>query len=843
MEGQDIRQVVDPGLPNSAQNAPARQLGLVGVQAPRSGSASQVGQNERRMAEALGEIGRMGGRAIEGYQKKKKAEDTLLGEMKFVEGATEAELQEQGVSRSTLDGFRALKAKTNYNEYIAGKMSAMESDYSTMSSEDFRNMLHAESKEMLSTLSPDDDVSRELLVGAMSEGFSKLVQEHTRYNTAYTADEFEKSASNLLVSESKAGDPESLGVILGNWDTVTEGLSPEARVESLASGVRQTLTEGNMSVYEAAGGLDGLRQLGLDEKQLKSVGTALETARTMQETENFAVIENNTQNIMQGLKDGQSAEWALDKLDFMKKENLISDGYFRTHVREAIKLVNDTERENNEIATEFDPEFINDFSEAVQKIELVGLSDAQGINRVLHIADKYGVSRDKTKDLLKDARSAHTKFVNKQTRKIEAAAKEQEDKRNVEIKAANLVNGDFIDAGLASKEVQTTALRLKAQMIQRNVDTNPNIPDDAKTQEKINRHAEFLKGIPVKDTDLKNEFGVVGQSSPTRADGTVDERHTTMLQYFNSMRDLGMNETAIKEYAGDAYNYLSLASVMSDDTIDPQIALSSAWEALENPLEKKVSTKVLVDRWENGMKEEFFDDIEPSMLGAWFGGSDADTKFDEVLTGQVKEAMQNSDQLDRWVKTKFDAYAKMGLRESAITAMVKRDLSAWEYVMGNMVAPTRGGKNITELMGISDMDGRMKPNSAMISYMRDNAELLFPEGTVDRGWWGNFKKSVGDTVNNAIYKDSSLGDSRFIDPLEAFSAVQSTAMIFSEKEQRIQNDLKMIDITPTNSGVLLVQYYDNPEKEGAPVGVFSVPAKEVGEHYRSSQKQQLRNKL
>lgn len=835
-EGFETRQVVQSAGPSGQANRPARQLGLVNVQAPRGGNVSGVGSAQRALAEAV----KMGGKALGGYLKKKEEDDRLLGEMDYAEGRTEAELKELGVNRSRLEGFKALKMKTAYNEWFTQvNRNIQERDFA-LTTEEFKEQLHAGWRDLSDSIDPEDEQTRNLLATLASDGFGKLVSNHVAANTSYLAGESQTSLTNLLYSEAQTGDVESLGEVANNVEGLAPNLSDDARKGAVLSAIRQSLNDGNFALYDVFGQEEGLREMNLDESEIKSVKNAYKAAQTMEESENMADISKKMNDILLDIKtEGLSREEALNRLEGVREEFRQSPGYMRTMINQVNQEFFDRELNEREAAILYDPAYIDAKANLINRVGWQGLQDGKGINEALKIADKFGLSHEMVMNDLKQVVSADQVFRDRQNRQLEEIFREQEEQRQLDSRATALRNSNFGRLHEYSDTEQQRALEQQRELIIGNVINNERFKtNEEKTAEIIRQHASFLRDVPIRDKRVKQDFQVVGQSPPLAEDGTLTEAHLQSFQYLSAMSEVGLSERTIKDYAGDSYDYLSVAAELSNGAVDPKTALTTAWEQTQIPKEKrptpKTDPKLAKEDWEK-TKEKFFDDIEPSIVAGWMG-AESDGKYDEVLTWQVKNAAKESVDMDRWAQGRIELYSKTypNMGQSAIMGLVKRDLSRWEYVMGNMVPP-KDGKSLTEAMGLDEYPGALKTNSAMIMYMRDNAELLFPKGTDQRGWWDKFKDSVGDSFDTMIFEPEKMShaavrDMALID--KAAGHLQNFVMATSEKEQRIANDIKMIDVTPLSNGQVMISLYNDTDREELVGMPIAVPARDVGDWYK-----------
>lgn len=851
VQGFDTRQVVQSAGPSGQQNRPARQLGLVNVQAPRGGNMSGVGAASRAMAEAV----KMGGKALGGYLEQKAVDDAILGEMDYAEGRTESELKEMGVNRARMGGFKALKMKTAYNEWFTQVKSNIDTRDFALSTDEFKQQLHESWKELSNGIDPEDTDTRNLMASLASDGFGKLVSAHVAANSAYASGENQVSFTNLLQSEAKTGDIDSLVEVTSNLESLAPTLSPEGIKAGTLSAVNLSLIDGNFNLYDVMGGEDGLvKRFNMDESEIKSLKNNYKQAQGIEEAENMAEISRETNDILLDIKTrGLSQEEALKKLEDVRVRYRQSPGYMRNMINQVNTQFFDIELDERQAAIMFDPAYIDAKADLISKVGWEGLTGSNGINGALAIASKFNLPHDMVMNDLKQVVKADETFRQRQEQQLERVFESQREERELDRKASALRNSGFANVQDYGAKEQQRALDQQKEVILQEVMNNPRFDtEEEREAEVIRQHTAFLRDVPIRDAKVKQAFQVVGQASPVAADGTLNPVHLSAFQYIKSMQESGLSERTIKDYAGDSYDYMAVAADLTNGATDPKTALQTAWEQTQTPEGKrptpKTDPKQTKELW-NKTKEQFFDDIEPNIVAGWLG-SESDGKYDEVLTWQVKEAAKESTDMNRWAEERIDLLSKTypNMNQEAIMGLVKKDLSRWEYVMGNMVPP-KDGKSMTEAMGLENYPGTLRTNSAMLMYVRDNAELLFPEGTDTRKWWDKFKSNVGEAIDTAIFEPERVlglavtGDAKnkIGSP---WSAIQSALMASSEKEQRLANDIKMIDVTPLSNGQVMIAMYKDTNKEEL-VGVpLAVPAQDIGSWYKEKTKQrQLEDNL
>lgn len=830
VRGLETRQVVDSRDPSGQANTPARQLGMVGVSAPRGGSTAGVTAGSRAMLE----VWKMGGAKLDGYLKKKQAEDTVKGEMLKAQGKSIEDAEKEGYNRNVLKGMQVMKIKTGYSQWMAKMNHDATGAHATMDPDEYRaTVLEPQFKEALDGLDPNDDISRQLYTEMGKSGFSKLVEKQAAANTMHLEKDGVSALSNMMYADAHTGDIETVQDTVNDYEAITAGMSDSSRKKALMDAMIPHLNEGNFLLYDAFGGERGLRERNFSPAQIESVKNAVESAQVVREQSMDGEFMAAVDEIKLLTKEGRiGPQEAKERAEGLQEQYRLSEDFVRTIVRDVRDNALDDKIEDRQLEIMHDPDYVQAMSQLSIMAHMQGNSK-DVTNATLAIAENFNLPRNMVVDNLEKIQAAQANKERVVKQSIDAETAKFTKQKEKEIKAVSALNSGSLHTQDA--ETQQMAMQLKKQQIHMEVQAKGG-PEDEQVLEMARKHVAFLRETPVIDAEVQNNFKLIGQSSPIGEDGTLRPEHEQAHQYITIMREAGLSERTMRKYAGDSYDYLTIASAISEGAIDPKTALATAWEQVEIPKDERPVPKTNVNEavkgWDD-IKEDYFDDIEPSIISSMLG-AESDAKYDEILTGQVKEAARNSEAMDSWAKDRIQLYAKTypNMKQKGVMDLVKKDLSRWEYVMGTMVPP-RGGRTVSEAMGLDKTPGALNTNSAMLMYMSDNADLLFPEGSDTRGGWEKFKSKIGDGLEQAIFNPTAM-----------YMGVEAhtLALLPSEKAQQLRNDIKMVDVLPMANGNLLVTLYNDDAREepsGTPV---IIPAKDVGDWYKTKTKDNQYNK-
>lgn len=821
-EGFETRQVIDSKSPSGLANRPVRQLGMVGVQAPRGGNMSQVGASQRAMAEAL----KMGGKALDGFLEKKKAKDEVTAEMLHAQGKTEADLEKEGYSQAVLKSYKTVKMKTAYNKWYTKMSHDAVNEYADMDPEQFRKeVLNPQFDELMGGLDPNDKRSRELYTTMGKQGFAKLVENHTIANTQFLDKESASTVSNLLYSEAGTGEVEGVREILGNFDALTEGMSENTKRTVMLDAMIPQLKEGNFLIYDEMGGTKGLIKQNYSPAQIESVKNAVKAAQSIRESEVNAERDSAIRDIQLRSKEGRiGPTQALEELEAIKNQYRISDNMVRSVYNSVNKDTFARELDDRQAAILHDPDFVQTLSQFNILVTMQGNSK-QANAALKKISKDFDLPVNIIRNLEATVRNAQTQ---KENRELTVLKKEMQKRQQLQLKeqeaSAALSAGTIHNL---DKKGQALAMKMKMQEIF-------TVTEDPK--ERIDMHVEFLRSTTVIDPTVQQMFTAAATASPMK-DGLVDEDVVQTLDYLTTMRQAGVSEATIRAYTGDAYDYLSTAAFLQNGSLDPANALVSAWEITRTPTKDRQTPRAKLDEVRSVVKDQMndlFNDIEPS-LRASFTNSASDADHDDVLTYEVEQAAKGSGDMIDWAVRRAETYAEIypDMRTDAIMDKVKRDLSRWEYVAGEMVPPM-GDQSYSEMLGMADVPYALASNAATMSYINNHLDEILPPGSDARGAWEEFKDGFGEKLGDILLTPDKFvfemfneerADPRFFDTVTPLN-------LFEGRQRRINNMIPM-SVTPYSNGVVLVTLYADKDKE-IPLGTpIALPAKEIGSEYKA----------
>lgn len=246
-EGLERRDEVQDPLSRTRIQGPDT-VPLSPVMSPRPSSFSRVGENGRKLAEALS----TGADLVNQYKKKKEDEWKLEGQMAFAEGRAEEDIRKQG-NRYTTEGFMSMKAKVAGDELLQNEMDLITNQNYNLDSKSYQLGLNQRFKEMSDRVGKDP-IAREMLASQAAEVFPKLVAAQVRANNDWRHAETMKSTRSVIVSTAMTDGPEATAQMLKDGGTF--GLNQNDFDTSLASALSDAYDLGSDAVEKAIIGRD-----------------------------------------------------------------------------------------------------------------------------------------------------------------------------------------------------------------------------------------------------------------------------------------------------------------------------------------------------------------------------------------------------------------------------------------------------------------------------------------------------------------------------------------------------------------------------------------------------------
>ena len=852
-EGQEIRGVVEGQNISASANQPSRQLGQVGVQAPRGGRTQSAGES------VLGEALKMGSKALDSYVARKKAEDVINGEIDFAQGKTEAELVNAGASPARLQSYRMLDVKATHDKWVSHTLATMDD---AMSPEDFGNELKAQSKSVLDGIDPDDPASKDLMAmsaSLLNNSNSKLAATHMERFTVASMGRASQSVTSMFYNSAGSDTPEERAEMFAGRHDLATGISNEAVDSAYATATIQSLKDGNFTLLDDAGGMQGLRDIGLSFGQMDSLKSAHKTAQAMSANTNAAEINGMTRAIEEDFGDGTTgpAEYQ-ERITAMGEQFRLDPGRIASYLNSASANIADKEEFAEHIDVLADDEFQSDFNFAIQKIEAGGALSA-GIADVREIGKKYNIPEDILQGYMLETEAARDTYNNKVQSNTDSLIAEQKKLRKQESDAIGLIGSkDWYNPANQTATVQK-GLQMAGQSIHAQLENEGMEPGDEMQVEFANRHAEFLKDKPVNER-LAGSMQSVSNFEAAMPDGTINPSHLDALTSYRAMRDVGMSADTLSKYAGDADTYLNMVADFVDGGTDPTIAAISSWEQLraseEGVLVKpKADVNKMMKSWGTGShhgkkKRKFYDTFNPSMLDSILGNGG---QYDEVLTKELKSAMKNSDSVDNFLRQRLAQNARLfpNANEEAVFNETKRELKDIDYVMGNVILP-HNGVSLRDSMGLGGTQAKMAPNSAYILYLRDHLDATFPDNVEVRAGWEHITGGLKDVVETVIFQPETISNSLKstgrtniptdlgVGAMNLLSKSPVDPLAFFERNQQLKNKMRAVDIQQIGDQSIITLYATN--KRDQILGKANVPNRDIGEYFTNMKTEKLRER-
>lgn len=258
--------------PNAGPNvAPAVQVPVGGVSTPRGVDVSRVGSDLGEISQAMGEFGGH----VANYFDSLKEQWRLEGQLDYTQGKTLNDLHSEG-NLYTTQGWQAMQARTDMGNWYQTKMSDIASMDHQQDPTAYKDGLMKNYAEV-SKNAPTDPYVRKMMGGLAQQYFPALVESQTKAHNEWNRKNSVTSYTNMAVQQASQVDGNNPGSTVAAVSKMFEpgasGLSKDDEEEGQANALTLGFQQGNDTVWQALGGIDGLKQRGWSAEHLSAAAT------------------------------------------------------------------------------------------------------------------------------------------------------------------------------------------------------------------------------------------------------------------------------------------------------------------------------------------------------------------------------------------------------------------------------------------------------------------------------------------------------------------------------------------------------------------------------------------
>lgn len=261
-KGLERREVVQDRF-TGARQVQVQNVPQTPVQSPRPTSSRDVGG----VQQSLAEIAKFGSRKFAEMAATKKEQDEIAGRIAYSQGKTLTELEDEGVTGHTLDGYRMMQAASTASAMFEAQAQRIRDGDYELSPDEYRDQL---GKVVADSTKGLDPATARLTLAQFSEQMPRLAGMHMREHYAGIERKTFSALADAVATVSR--DPASHSALrvfaAGGPDSPAGSLSDERRTAAVVEGVRRAFAEDNpyaFAVLDQQGVLEGL-PLSADQK-------------------------------------------------------------------------------------------------------------------------------------------------------------------------------------------------------------------------------------------------------------------------------------------------------------------------------------------------------------------------------------------------------------------------------------------------------------------------------------------------------------------------------------------------------------------------------------------------
>lgn len=847
-QGLELRTVINNADASQMANQPIRQVAVPGVSTPSVGDFSQVGAKQ----EAMAELFKLGGTMLGKYAEKRKAEDEMRGKMMYAQGRTELELDELGVSRATRDAYTGLQTSDNANRMFLELSAAIDTEDYQLDPETYREKMLGKVRPLLDGIDPTNPAMAGLVDTVASDMVTKLSAAHYVRHNEHNKKQSKRAYSDLVRSSVLAGEPDQATDLIQNAKSYLPYATDDEVDEVKFEALRSSMDEGDLTLFNKVGGLTGLREMGASEPQINAVLGKLKDAQGMNEQANLSRIEQEINVINRMVKSGELApELAAEQIKEVQEQFELNPDWAVGNVKAVFNTATATEEMKRTLDILSNPEYTTDVKELLSAVSLGSLDEKMARKLGTDLSNRHGLDLEQSVQLFQAIRGASNSSMAKQVAEVEQTANQQRIKQEKEQRAMSAAENGF--TGIHSPEELELGFAAMRGKIASTIMADASIPDDEKQDAMREGWVSYLAKIPAHITDpvTKANIQTAFQLQPTEPGSSkVRTEVVDALNTLLEMKDQGLSQRSINSYIGTSNReYIDTALTLMEGGDDPSTALQTAFDMVERgktaPSDKAKGTLLQAQQLIKDQPTRMVEYYTPNILSAWLGGP-ATVNRDDVLTSDLKRAAANSDELSDYLtkQARVKLLQNPNMTSEAAVQAAMRESDKFVFVAGSLVAPNHKGKSMAEAMQV-EHHGPMAAHKALVEYIRENKDLVFPpgssEGDAYAGWIDSISSSFGKDADNFKrwwFRDDSVDIQyktnwdKFAESAYWMSPMGLSEAALPENYQKLKNGLEYMDVKYVGDDTLTVTLYKDAERTNAS-GTVQLSARKLGEYFNN----------
>lgn len=628
------------------------------------------------------------------------------------------------------------------------------------------------------------------------------------------------------------------------------GLPPEKHRAAVTAAMVSSMTSGDMSLFQSAGGLEGLKELNLSMAQINSITAATKVGLEKSQNDYNMQYEKDRHDFLTQAASGDFTEEEMfEKLAAFQGANGMTDTEKRRLHQEMQRTIDkvDANAATKALADLEDADKAQQeaadaaWNSVDAQIEVIGYKEAvkngtmtadQAIKELVEIGELKGASKESTEKVVAKILSAYETVQGKERTRMETAIKDGQAARVKQEAAARLLGKNALGTG--SSEEQAAGIKVLEQALRDDMDAA-----GLSATEQAEKGPQLMAQALVQNDVIDKERASTMRAamiSPVGPDGKPTPAAIQSMAFFMDLKHSGnaSPEYLAKMFSGQEKTlemFLTAEEHMVGDAgLDD--ALAKAHEQITNPVtQARISAaNKMIDK---GSVQELTKDkiIEASGLDntVWNGVMNLlnPNWHSERLDTEGKERIMADTGLDLVIEQSVRSMVSLypNASEGTIAQLVAGDVAKRGAVIGGSFVMSPTDKSVREVMGLNSKEPTA-PNDAAMAYIMEHGREMFGDAVMD---------DIGPGIMQAYFSDLGVDlyemgtkSNPLLPDLGNVGAMRDRAVGAGRAEVTVEMLGDLMIITPTSK--------DYEGLETIPEAAsFAIPAKEVGKWFNANQ--------
>lgn len=516
----------------------------------------------------------------------------------------------------------------------------------------------------------------------------------------------------------------------GNVNTAimtNPGLPPEIHRNAVTNAIVSTLTAGDGSLFQNAGGIAGLSGLNLSAVQMGQINRAHDAFETERQNEYNVSYERQSHNLLAMAATGNFSEEEM--FEQLAELNSTFDRTDAEQRRMHVEM--QKEIDGVDLGVWAEPDRQLDLMDIKQQVLNGELTAEAAVDAIKDIGDMYSSDTAMTEKAVGTIIQAFEAVKAKERAALSSTTKAGLKDAKTRQVAGNLVSRNILGTG--TKAEQAAGILLVEEKLLADLQAS-DVPPEEMQSTASDLMAKVLVNNDVIDPNRSSAMRHA-MLNPIGEDGNITQRAEDAMAFF---MDLKLGAGATPEYLARMFagNEKTLEMMLTAEShmvgdADMDLAVQNAWKQINDPI-----TRARINdqrkRIESG---EFRTAIKESIIkqsgltdSVWngtmnmFNNDWAATLLDEEGVGRIMADSGLDLVIDEETRSAVALYPNASME--TITQIVTGQMGERGKVMGSSYVMAPKGSSVAEVMGLNSTEPNAA-NTAAVEYVTANGEEMF----------------------------------------------------------------------------------------------------------------------